>query len=106
VDIEVSPGHHHRQILGPTPGEDGLDGSLFDGQSTVVRRHLPERLVARPSGAGEHVLDTLPGRRHDRKPIGYAFLEPDLEFVNVFHACDAVPRLRLPTIPERIHGCV
>lgn len=65
--------HHHRQILGSTPGQDGVDGSLLDGQSTVVRRHLPERLVARPSGADEHALDTLPGRRHDRKPVGYAF---------------------------------
>ena len=32
------------KILGPTSGQDRVDGSFFDGQPTVVWGHLPEQL--------------------------------------------------------------
>ena len=83
---QLGGGEDDRKILGPTPGQDGVDGSFLDGQPTVVRRHLPDQLVARPSGAREHPLHALARRRHDREPVGYAFLEPDLEFVGCCHA--------------------
>ena len=88
------------KILGPTSGQDRVDGSFFDGQPTVVWRHLPEQLVPRPPGAREHPLDTLTRRRHDGEPIAHALVEPDLEFVGRCHAANAIPPCRLPAIPR------
>src|SRR2546427_7025871 len=74
-------GDHDRQVVGPTAGQHRVDRGLLDGQPAEVRRHLAEQLVARAPGSGEHPLDALSRGRHDRQPVGHAFVEPDLELV-------------------------
>jgi len=43
-------------------------------------------------GLAPRSLDALTGRRGDGQPIGYAFLEPDFEFVGFRRARDAIRR--------------
>jgi hypothetical protein len=94
------------QILGPAPREDRVDGGFLDRQPTVVRRHLPDQLAARPPRAGQHALDPLATRGYDREPVGHTLVEPDLEFVGRRHAGNAIPREAFRQFPERVRDAV
>ena len=71
----LNSGQYHREVLGLTPSHDGVDSNLLDrGLAVAGAERADEFVPGATRRAGQHTLDPLAGRRHDRETIGDATL--------------------------------
>ena len=74
-------GEHDGQVLGPAPGQHGVDRDLLDRALDEVGRHDGDDLVGRPGRALEHAQHPGLGGRHDGQAVGPAAVEHRLDLV-------------------------
>ena len=73
-------GEYHREVLGPAPGQHGVDRHLLDRRRGEVGRHDGHHLVGRTIGALQHPQHPRLGGRDHRKAVAPA---PGVEGIDV-----------------------